>query len=113
MPTSKSTGKLLQQKLVYPTLETRKSYIFATNHSADNILFRQRKFKDALKKDGHQYAGGKIVLLSGTDTPKKTSSTPSKRKKKTNGTMEGDDTPSKKQKTKRDEDDIQDDEEQV
>jgi len=78
----------------------------------DTISCRQRKFKEALKKDGHQYAAGKVTPLLGTESPKCPPAS-SKRKKKGDATpAEGDITPSKKQKTK-DEDEDEDNGEQI
>ena len=70
----------------------------------DMIFCRQRKFKEALKKDGHQYAAGKVTSLSGTESPKCTPASSKRKKKGATDAAEGDETPSKKQKTKKDED---------
>ncbi|KAK5091973.1 hypothetical protein LTR70_006142 [Exophiala xenobiotica] len=75
----------------------------------------QRKFKEALKKDGYQYAGGQVTPLSSTEVAKATP-TSSKRKKNKEpvaAAAKGDETPSKRQKTKSDKDDNSDDGEQI
>lgn len=83
-------------------------------YSTNTECFSQRKFKDALKKDGYQYAGGQVTPLSSTETPKTTPVT-SKRKKKepTAAAAKGDETLSKKQKRKSNDDDENKDEEQI
>lgn len=83
-------------------------------YSTNTEFFSQRKFRDALKKDGYQYAGGQVTPLASTGAPE-TTPVPSKRKKKgpTAGAAKGDETPSKKQKRKSGDDDKNNHEEQI
>lgn len=112
MPNSKWTGKHLLQNSVSPTPGTRKS-VSTVLCTVDKVICRQRKFKEALKKDGHQYAAGKVTPLSDTKSPKCTPA-PSKRKiKGAAAAAQGSGNPSKKQKTNCDEDEDNDEEEQI